>query len=424
MKYVFYIETEKKLIGDQLLFVDLAAYIADTTDHEIYYANNKHEEDLKRHRNSKLNFIDINECDFNYFEDAVFFTPVNYLIFLVSRIKHLPKAKIFCYVYDKKAVQWLLSHINCPASDETVRNMLDLHNACSYLNKECAVTQNKNEKAPYIPLYSINASARNAEFSDVVSNDKINICYYDDITESKFHTLNNFFKCLKAADAGKDVDIHIMGTIVAEENTDLFNAAGLKYDTKFTNRLILVGKTDAATRRNYLINNVDIIVACGRNAVEAASLGIPVLIPVSENEPFEGNNFVYFSDAKKFIFNWDNRNLLRLNYEVHTLKTVLRDVYYYKNKSRIGKDCFDFYNDNCSMDSISRVFFDSATETTLTVAEVTNNAAIASRLDGYEKAASRKNVSFMEYVLKKEKNGGDDNAVKANKGFKNFFRRK
>jgi len=110
-KYVFYLETAAPVLGSQTLLLDLAAYLADNTDNDVYYVNNYFNQDLMRITSERLHFETAQSFDFSVSDDAVFFTPVNYLMHLLVRIKDYPNAKVCLYQYDPQAVNWLCNHV-------------------------------------------------------------------------------------------------------------------------------------------------------------------------------------------------------------------------------------------------------------------------------------------------------------------------
>ena len=82
-KIVFFLETNSPLTGMQTVLLDMAAYLADHTENDIYYVNNLFKEDIERVGKSSLTMFDLIDTDFSLFEDACF---VVYNCYLCNRI--------------------------------------------------------------------------------------------------------------------------------------------------------------------------------------------------------------------------------------------------------------------------------------------------------------------------------------------------
>ena len=99
MKIVYFIETVLQISGTQTIIPDMLANISEDSDIEAYYVNFASGSQYEKN-NASLNFIDINDCDFSRFENAVFLVPANYLLFLLPHIADLKNARICLYIYD------------------------------------------------------------------------------------------------------------------------------------------------------------------------------------------------------------------------------------------------------------------------------------------------------------------------------------
>ena len=107
-KIVFFVQTRKAIGGSQIQFLDFAAYITKHFGYETYYINHPHPLVEEQYKDSGIIFLDVDNCDYSQFEDAVFFTPINYLFYLLVKIEKLRNAKIYLYIYHPEVLTWLL----------------------------------------------------------------------------------------------------------------------------------------------------------------------------------------------------------------------------------------------------------------------------------------------------------------------------
>ena len=112
-KIVFFVQTTKPIGGSQVLFLDLASYIAKNyeRDYELYYINHANPLINELYGDANIHILDVNSCDYSQFDDAIFFTPFNYIFYLMAKIKHVQNARICLYFYHPQIMDWLKMQI-------------------------------------------------------------------------------------------------------------------------------------------------------------------------------------------------------------------------------------------------------------------------------------------------------------------------
>lgn len=411
-KIVFYIETKNKLVAKQTLFIDLASYIAEFTENEVYYVNYAHQEDYERHKNTKLKFLDLENCDFSEFVEVTYFVPANYLLHLLSKIPNQPKSKICLYVYDPRAIKWLASHFGRHGDVSEVLNLLQNNLCCSFADILC-YEANREYQPIFFPTTLFNKLDEKFQEVPIVDPDVYNIGYYGTITEPRANALRNLIDNLQISELSKPINIHIIGYEGCFSKIDISALPGFK------GKIICVGKLNAEQSVEYIRKNCDVILSNGENAVEAATFSVPVVIPVVSDEAFLGNNYVYFHETNGYVYNWDVSRLMILNNEAHTVNRILTDIYSSGKKFEIANLCYEACVRNNSLEKLSGDFLEYVAESSLLVEKCLNLPIISNFLKGYNRYSEKRGSSFNNY-LRYVKTGYDKEEVEIKLIFQRF----
>ena len=400
-KLVFYIETGSHLVGAQKILIDLAAHIADNSDNEVYYVNNYYSEDMSRHSETRLRFSTLDDFDYSNSNETIFFTPVNYAMHLLTRIKDYPDAKICHYVYDIQATNWLISHIGNWGCSNTIRQLLEESKACAYLNYKCVYPQDKYNNYPekiFLPLslsYPIN---KIQEFDDVVNKDEINIAFYGNLNNVAVNVLQNLFYNMALMRLDTPVNLHIIGTANAIPSLDF------KTCTSGLAKIIFTGKLTLDDATDYVRKNVDVILAYGEYAVECSDFGVPVVIPVTSEKKYIGNNYVYLFNANGYVYSWSNESLLSLNNTCYKIDKILTDIYTEGKKAELARQCYNYSLNHVSMEADIKKYMNLIEESSLYVKDYLCIDEIVNTLndfDGMKK--DNKNIDFGYYLKNRKK---------------------
>ncbi|NLZ72477.1 MAG: hypothetical protein GX905_01450 [Bacteroidales bacterium] len=402
MKIVFFLQTVNKVNNVQSVFLDLAAYMADYTSHEVYYANNFFDADFKKHHPTTLKYVECAELRNDKFADAIFFTPVNYLCSLLSVISQFKKAKIAVLSYDAKSFEWLANTMYSVDSDEPNKlfEMVSKKNACAYFDYSCIRqdTVNKEEEI-FIPTsleYMLPDQYPNPA---LLSKKEINIGYYGKVSEF-IPSFNNLLRNLGALQTGKNINFHVIGSM-----DKWFESTYFKNASTEVFRVIYVGEfNDITLTKEYVSKNVDILFATGRNAIEATLFGVPVVIPVIEPKGFHGDKYVRIFNASGYIYKWDRAKLSQLNNTVDTLEDIISDTYKRGRKRPLAKKGFEFVKKNASIENASLQLEKLLKQTQLTVQDCLANTSMKARINDYNKYHKRDaDLDFNQYMVLRSK---------------------
>ena len=400
-KLVFYVDTASHLVGAQKLLIDLAAYIADNTENDVYFVNNDFSEDISRHLGTRLKCSTVDEFDYSDSNETVYFTPVNYAMHLLTKIKDYPNAKICHYVYDSQAFNWLIYHIGNRECGTSIRKLLDESNCCSYLNYKCVYPQDKYMRYGdkiFLPLSLRYPLRKVNDFFDVCVKDEINIAFYGSLNNIAANMLQNLFYNMALMDMDIPVNIHIVGDVPA------IPALNFKSCTRGTSRMIFTGKLSVDDGANYIRNNADIILAYGENAVECSDFGIPVVIPVASEKSYIGNNYVYLFDVNGFVYSWNNEQLLALNNACYKIDKILFNIYNEGKKSELAAKCYNYCLKNNSLETDSDKYFKLIENSTLQVKDYLCIDEINDTLSDFENMkAGNQSLNFNLYLKNRHK---------------------
>lgn len=411
-KYVFYLETNAPASEDQIFLLDLAAYMADYTDNDIYYINNYFVEELTRHPNTKLIFSKPDEFDFSKSNDAVFFTPVNYMMHLLVRAKDCPNAKICVYGYSFQAVDWLCNNMGNMSIKSEMISFLQEYNSYAFKHFGCVIPKDplqRYEGITFLPSILNEMPVEPVYLDKAVSNDRINIGFYGTLDSENINMLNNLFSNLALSRIDKKIDIHIIGKASIVFNADF------KKSSEELARLIFVGELEQEERMDYMRKNVDFVLASKRFAIEAATFGIPVIVPVTSTKPFNGNNYVYFYDVNGYRYSYNIFELLESNNTCYKIDKVLNDIYCENKKAVYAKKCFEYCLRHNAPQKIYNDFVDFIDNSILYVRDCLRNKNFSECLCQFESFMKKTNLSsFTEYISERKKEL-DENSEKKTK---------
>ena len=383
MKLVFFLQTVAPITSDQYVFLDLAAHLAEKTDHEIYYVNNYWEEDATVHEN--LNYLGAEDLATMDLSDAVFFAPTNYLGNLLSVAKDYPNAKICLLTYNAQAFQWLANALGDIKSEKAIFDLLRMNNACAFTNSLMvpanprAKGEDEYDEPVIMPLALRDELVPYRPAPDLVDKDRINVALVGPIDKNLSFTFNNIVAHFKKLNLDKDITFHLIG-----EPKMWFS--DFREATNGISRIVYTGELPMTEEGigDYLRRNVDLIFATGIDAVECGQFGVPVVIPFSESKPYVSNDFVFLFDVEQETYKWDYNLLSSLECARYTLKRLITEIYQENHKKELAKKCYDFIKKNASLDFLSERLLECISRSSLTVKDCFELDVISARIRAFE----------------------------------------
>lgn len=394
-KYIFYIETPSKLIGKQEFFIDMAAYIADKSENEVYYVNHFYREDYEKYKNTRLHYISVDKINLSEFDGAIFITPLEFFFPLFTKIKNHYKSKICLYMYDERSVNWMTDFFDKELAYEKLKELFNQTNACSFADEEC-YKKLCGLKETYFPQVT-NFDRFDLKSVPIINNEEINIGYLGSLTNKRAGCIKTILDDIMNSGIRKKINFHIIG------DSSLFYKLDITSAHESHCRFICTGRLSDEHSCEYLRKNVDLVFANDENAVKAALFAVPVAIPVIKNYQYAKNTYILFSDIKGYILNWTTEKIINSGNETRTLIYLLNGIYN-GDKESIGNKCKEFGEKKFTCKSLMLEFLDYVNNSSLTTKKCIELPVISNALKNYTDFVKKYHIEkFDSYLYFKEK---------------------
>ena len=377
-KIVFFVQTKKPIGGSQIQFLDFAAYIGENYNYETYYINYSNPK-LQEKYGEKVRFLDVDQCDYTQFEDAVFFTPVNYLFYLLSKIKELKRARIALYFYHPNVFDWLNAQIYIPhrKSEELLKLICDTNSYC-FMDSSNYLSIKRTTNVPFSPIYlpvTLHYEDKYViENSGECQKDKISIGWLGRLDGDKIYSIVNVADNLvKDNTLQKPIDFHIIGDGNSKNKISI-----KEYSPNI--RFIFTSYLYSQDLKDYIAANVDLVIAMGISAIESSMLDVPTVIPIVSSKRFWSNFFVYIQDINDYSLGWNINDLKELGCQTYTIQEILETVYKQGMKQKIGTEARSFCESHFAIKNAAERLIDILETTELTVAKCLETRSIIVQL--------------------------------------------
>lgn len=432
MKIVYFIETNSQITGSQTIIPDLLENIQEDSDIEAYYVNFSF--GCRYEKNSTpLHFIDIGECVFSQFEDAVFIVPANYLMFLLPRIANLKNARVCLYVYDSLCYKRMLGRLLKP-NVKAVSQLFENESGLCYVNKSSV---NVWEYGIYIAEKQIiPQSTHYCNYQNkkrhCIDPSEINIGWLGPITAAALDCIIRISDDLYERYYPKETDenarfpikfnFHILGIGRVMWNMDF-----PKYSPLI--RYVYTGTLDDDQAEEYICENLDLVAGYNLNALKAAMCGVPTMIPAIDDEPKRAlRKYVYFCDAKYNILCYKKEEMKDLRNAAYTLPHVIEHLLDDNMRSMIAEKCRRCAEDKYSYAASIKKLRKIAEASTLTVEKCLEEPSINNlliKLGEYRKDSDNPDASYSDYYnhlhspkAAKEKTDAQESTEKKKEGIR------
>lgn len=411
-KIVYFLETSYTLGGAQLVMLDVLSYLAENTEYETFYINHISEENAKQYKNTKIQLIDIDDCNFSEFEGAIFVTPLNYLNYLLAYIQTLNEAKICTYIFDSVAASRMLGQIERKNS-VSIKKLLSSNECCFFLDKKCLLSTQSagldllGERYVNLCVYNNLQELPDVEEKKAFVEDGcINVGWLGPvdgvnrraIVNLADNILNTYLSNGKEEDQVK-VNFHIIGL-----GSDIWKIDMRKYSPVI--RFVYCGKLEDEECSQYIRDNVDIIFAKGKDAIFASQLKVPVVLPVLDGSQYNQNICTYFFDSQGYTLDFTEKEQWLLGGKAYSIAQVFNEIYIKMNKQELGLKCFEYAKENFSVRKAAKSLLEVIECTTLTVKECINCKEIKELLDSYNQyCESSLNRDFAQFMNLKNVKG-------------------
>lgn len=380
-KIVFFLQTKKPIGGSQVLFLDLASYISNnfSDKYDVYYINCSNPIVNELYGSSNINFCDIN-CDYSQFENAVFFTPFNYVFYIMSHLRQIKSAKICFYFYHPQIFDWLgMQILSAKPNFEPFLQLLQRTHGCCFMDSSNLISANRLCETKFEPDYvPVTLHSTNGVFKkcSATCKDRIRIGWLGRLDYDKIYSVLNLADNLIALEQPKPIDLYVIGDGNAKSLIKLS-----KYCPQI--RFIFTSYMYGEERDAFLRKNIDIVVAMGISAIDVALQGIPTLVPLVSGTQFRDDKFYYLFDTTGFSLGWNPHDAESIGCKATNFEKVIKDIYEDGKKQAYGDVCREFAVKEFSLARGVALFLSAIEKTTLTVEDCMKCGMISRNINGF-----------------------------------------
>lgn len=299
-KIIFFLQSKFPVGGSIYQFLSFAAYLAQTGRYDVFYVNTRFGKVEERYQNSGIGFYDPTEIDASFFENALIFTPYNYLFYLLAKLNSSSNAKICLYFYHPNALKFLSSQILPFLRDDvSLVQMLKKNEAYCFMDRSNYLSvfrQTKiNLERRYVPItlhFKPIISAIN-QLNRLQNSQILNIGWLGRLDGDKiFSVINTADNLIKIKSYDK-INFHLIGDGNCRDKIQLE-----KYFPKI--KFIFNSYLYDEERDEYIKKNIDLMIAMGISAVDSTMLGIPTLIPIVSSKRFYSDLYAWPHDITEY----------------------------------------------------------------------------------------------------------------------------
>lgn len=378
-KIAFYFRKNVLAQGDFSLYYRFATFFSEHYDCSVYCINNSFPELQAQYADSGIKFRDLDEQTKKELEGATFITAFNQIFFMLDEIKDIKNAKVMLLFLHPQIVPWLLSQVNPDKFGlGELLKLLKAKDAYGFMDKSNLLALSKFTEEKFEERYFPVTVEKMSEYEELpyAENDAENVAWFGRMDRDKIFSVTNFLDNLAETEKDKPIKIHFIGdgNGKGELKAENFAPDMLFYFTSY-----LYGQDC----RDYMKKNADLVLAMGISALDAASNGIPTIIPIVSPVKFRDDKFVYIYDIKDYSLGWNKGDLRELGCVTHTAAEVLKDIYSNEGKRAIGRKCYDFVKENFSVEKSAESVYNLILGSSLTVDDLLECRSVKAQLKDY-----------------------------------------
>lgn len=400
-KLVFFFEKKQVIGGGLIFFTSLAKAIANTQKkYQVFYVNYPNEEIEKTYLNDTVTYCNIENCNFSMFEGAHFVVPLNYLFLLLEKIQNVEKGKLLLFDWHPNLMQYLYNQFfYFDRNHEPFLSMLKQKKALAFMDQSCAISVNRFSKKmvfqhPYVPVF-LSQPLKDHAATPCVSDKRISIGWLGRLDGDKIYSVINLLDMLMISDLHQAIDLHIIGDGSARNQIQIH-----KYAPKI--RFIFTSYLLGDTRDQYIIENIDLMIAMGISALDVSNLSIPTVIPIVSSTRFNNNQFVFLFDTIGYSLGWTREDLKKINCQTYPIQEIIRMVYSPNGKESIGLRCHHFCKNYFNLKNSAHQLLKAIDESDLSIDTCRKNIVVNRQLKLfylYKKLRKSKHRTYSDYIL-------------------------
>lgn len=385
-KVVFYSAIKVSFGGGRTLFLDLAKYLSDEMGYDTYYivpVSGTIEHSYMQQGGKNLHIMNESEMDFKTLEGAVFFTAVNHLSYLLSRIEMLKQARILLYFGHPDILTWYRNQFPVTGFDD--KAFLDLlwkTNSASFQDQSNLIVANSLSPHAFLPDYVPTVVHKSEVDKSTIHRIRktgvIRILWMGRLDSDKIYSLINCLDSVLLADLEEIVEFHIIGDGNARNRIPIN-----KYAPKI--RMVFTSFLYGEMRDRYILENADLVMSMGICAMDCALLGVPTVIPIVSPTPFIDNKYVYIQDAPNYSVGWRKSDINELGCETYSIKEVIQRVCFDDSEyAKVGEEGRIACERIFSVDNAGKLLLHALSNTDLSVKQCMELPCIKRQMQLYQ----------------------------------------
>ncbi len=408
-KLVIFFPRKQTIAGGHVLFLGWARYLADQGLREVYfvYSSKPNMSMINAYYSENVHYIDWEDDAvdrYNLFENADVFTPINYIIILLSYIPLDVDCRVLTYIGNPLEKKWFENNLSyrrvqdIAALDECY-NLFDETKSLSYMDLSCFVEVTgrlcPHDFASYAPVF-YQPTEFEYPVNGLLGNGRVNVAWLGRLDTDKIESLLNLIENLYKCNINDmQIDLHIIGDGNAKNRINF-----TKYSPKM--RFIFTSYLYGETLNTYLHQNVDFAVAMGISALDIARVNVPVALPIVDHKKIKTNKYVYLFDTKDYTLGITEQFINMAEICTYTMEEMLRSIYIDKRKEDLAVRCDQYAREEFSLQRSSLCLLQAMDQSTLTLQRLISLDLISKELRSFEryKKIVRGNgiAEYIEYI--------------------------
>lgn len=396
---VFFLQTSKAVAGTQMLLVQLASHIAETTDTVTYFVNDEIESLPKGSLSKKLTISTVEDFRFSSHNRAVYVTLTNYIFHLLAHLKKCGKARVLCINNYADIIKALLNQMPAELRNaEAIVGLLCEKSALLFMSKNCTAGAEthlpEGEPSSFLAETNGFVQPEKVACAPVISDEKkIRVAWYGPLHDGTIHSFESLLTNLMRVHHEKNVEVHIVGDGRAKWSVNY-----AEYAPRLSFYYAPLSDHEEM-EHDYIRNNADVVFTYGPYAIRTAAAGLPTAIVPTARKVYRENQYLFFHETDGAVLSWGPGALRNGATEPHTIVDIVDSVCDEATKQQISDLCYEHYLNCHSLSHAAELLMDTIAKSSLKVEDCFSVSEIGAHLAGYEKARQEKEIqTYPEYV--------------------------
>lgn len=330
--------------GGTYYFCQLAMYLKEHTDFNIYYMDyeNGYPSQLLKDSDVEILTYRDEDVDFSLKEKCVVVTNSTRVI----QLKRMnSENKLLFWHYETVPVAWQLVFLQNETKEflrlccEERAMLFHDWSGLDAIMYDC----NYEYDFPHIYLPLFLPPKPECTVTPVKNKEEIHLVWVGRLSTDKMYSVCNIITNFAAYKTEKKKYFHIIGDGVCRKKVEQF-ADKYKKQIEF----LFLGTIPKIRLNQYLIDNADIVFGMGLSAFEGAALHIPSVVVQLDTKTIPGDEFWWLFDTIECCAGILPRQKKHFKVQYSHFRDIMDDIFEYGLKEEYGEKCYNYYYENHS----------------------------------------------------------------------------